>query len=140
MGRTAVSRRKAMLSRSIVAVPFSLVALGLAWMALTPTPAAAESCPGGGTQICKFRCTGPVGSQQCEEVDCKCAIVDKDKDKRPKAAARLPDAGPYTSLGDKAGHLKAPTTLQRTPSALSPGGSSPFKQLPVGGSPTLQRR
>ena len=125
-------------TRSIVAVPFSLAVVTFAWVAQTPTPAAAASCPGGGTEICKFRCTGPVGKQTCEEVDCKCAIVDKGKGKTP-AAAQQPgfNPGPSVSVGGKGGFQNAPA-LQRLPSG--PGSSSPFKQLPAGGSPTLQRR
>jgi hypothetical protein len=37
--------------------------------------AAASACPGGGTQKCTFKCTGPVTAPKCEYVEpCTCTL------------------------------------------------------------------
>lgn len=54
----------------------AILALALAATAVNSGNAsAAGSCPGGGTQKCTFKCTGPVTAPKCQYVEpCTCTL------------------------------------------------------------------
>ena len=57
----------------------AILALALAATAANSDKAsAAGACPGGGTQKCTFKCTGPVTAPKCEYVEpCTCTLGGK---------------------------------------------------------------
>lgn len=57
----------------------TLLVVALAAFATTSESAsAAGSCPGGGTQKCTFKCSGPVTAPKCEYVEpCTCTLGNK---------------------------------------------------------------
>ena len=73
----------------------ALVAIAFAALSATVSTeaSAASSCPGGGTQKCTVKCTGPVLAPKCEYVEpCTCTLGTTSTGTKAALASRLTTA------------------------------------------------